>query len=60
MTQEACPVCNDEDYLVLDYRDSYYEGSMEQHWECKCEKCGTHFSIEKLYELTNVIVTKGE
>lgn len=58
---EACPKCNNEDYEVNDYGDSFDQyGGGEQWWECTCLKCNTKFYMTKIYKLVNVTIEQQE
>ncbi len=53
-----CPVCQSNDYEVVDFTEDYTDlgGSIE--WKCTCNNCGTRFNILCEYEYTNTIITQ--
>ena len=59
-SDESCPVCHDEDYEVLGSEENFNYDNIGQWWECRCNKCGCRFRIERTYVLFNVTVEKSE
>ena len=55
---ESCPECASEDFEIEDYSDSFGPYGGEQWWFCRCTKGGCKFSIDKIYDLSNVIIEK--
>lgn len=58
--KEACPVCGSESYDCADYEQDFNGEEAWQRWRCHCGKCGCMFDIERIYELTDVSVSRAD
>lgn len=58
--KEACPVCGSEIYDCADYEQDFNGEEAWQRWRCHCDKCGCMFDMERIYELTDVSVSRAD
>ena len=58
-SEEKCPHCGFEDYIVDNFWDDFDEEGGERVWECTCPKCQENFNITYRYKCTEVTVVSA-
>lgn len=59
-SEEKCPNCGSEDYIIDNYWDDFDAEGGARVWECTCPKCHTKFGITYAYDCTKVTVEVSE
>lgn len=53
-----CPVCDSDDYEVIDFMEDYSDLGGSVKWICICNNCKKRFSITRDYEYVNKIIVQ--